>query len=100
MRTFSVIRTHAQKKHNGLITGAHAVLMFSVCMFGRLCTDLLNRIQNLLHGLVKYEGLQRRLSTLDDQLSDLNDVISKIVNKQNQVQYTKINSTKFTYECV
>jgi hypothetical protein len=67
-------------------------------MFGRLCTDLLNRIQNLLHGLVKYEGLQKRLSTLDDRLSDLNDVISKTVNKQNKVQYVKINCTKFTYE--
>ncbi|KDR22194.1 Laminin subunit alpha-1, partial [Zootermopsis nevadensis] len=61
------------------------------CMFGRLCTDLLNRIQNLLHGLVKYEGLQKRLSILDDQLSDLNDVISKSVNKQNKVHYFQQN---------
>jgi TolA-binding protein len=47
----------------------------------------------MLHGLVKYEGLQQQLSNLNDRLSDLNNIISEIVNKQNKVQYIRTDNT-------
>jgi TolA-binding protein len=50
------------------------------------------------HGLVKYEGLQKQLSNLNDRLSDLNNVISETVNKQNKVQYNRTDNIKLTYE--
>lgn len=71
-----------------------------VYVFGRLCSDLLKQIQNMLHGLVKYEGLQQQLRNLNDQLSDLNNLISEAVNKQNKVQYIGTDSTKLTYEYI
>jgi hypothetical protein len=54
-------------------------------LFRRLCTDLLNVIQNMLRGLVKYEGLGQQLSNLDERLDDLNNLISVTVNKSNKV---------------
>jgi hypothetical protein len=59
--------------------------MYFCTMFCRLCTDLLNVIQNMVHGLVKYEGLQQQLSNLDERLNDLNNLISVTVNKSNKV---------------
>jgi hypothetical protein len=52
----------------------------------------------MLHGLVKYEGLQQRLGNLNDRLSDLNNVILKTVNKRNKVQYVRTDNIKLTYE--
>jgi len=65
-------------------------------MFCRFCADLLNFIQNMLHGLVKYEGLQQQLNNLDERLNDLNNLISETVNKSNKVQYIKVHGTMFT----
>jgi hypothetical protein len=67
-------------------------------MFCRLCTDWLNIIQNMLHGLVKYEGLRQQLSNLDARLNDLNSTIAETVSKSNEVQYIKAGSTMFTCE--
>jgi len=50
----------------------------------------------MLHGLVKYEGLQQQLNNLDERLNDLNNLISKTVNKSNKVWYIKVHSTMFT----
>lgn len=50
----------------------------------KFCADLLNFIQNMLHGLVKYEGLQQQLNNLDERLNDLNNLISETVNKSNK----------------
>lgn len=50
----------------------------------KLCADLLNVIQNMLHGLVKYEGLQQQLNNLDERLNDLNNLISETVNKSDK----------------
>lgn len=54
----------------------------------------------MLHGLVKYEGLQQQLRNLNDRLSDLNNLISEAVDKQNKVQYIRTDSTKLTYEYI
>jgi succinate dehydrogenase hydrophobic anchor subunit len=52
----------------------------------------------MLHGLVKYEGLQQQLSNLNDRLSDLINVVSETVHKQNKVQYIRTDNIKLTYE--
>ena len=66
-------------------------------MFCRLCADLLDVIQNMLHGLVKCGGLQQQLNNLDERLNDLNNLISATVNKSNKVQYIiKVHSTMFS----
>jgi hypothetical protein len=56
-----------------------------VSLFCRLCADLLNVIENMLHGLVKYGGLQQQLNNFDERLNDLNNLISETVNKSNKV---------------
>ncbi|XP_069690531.1 laminin subunit alpha-2 isoform X2 [Periplaneta americana] len=50
----------------------------------KFCTNLLNHIRGLLHGLVKYEGIQQKLKNLEDRVMDLNNLISGILNKRNK----------------
>lgn len=67
------------------MTRGETFLMYFISIFCRLCTDLLNVIQNMLHGLVKYEGLKQQLNNLDERLNDLNNLVSGTVNKSNKV---------------
>jgi len=39
----------------------------------------------MLNGLVKCGGLQQQLNNLDERLNDLNNLISKTVNKSKKV---------------
>jgi hypothetical protein len=54
----------------------------------------------MLLGLVKYEGLQQQLSNLNNRLSDLNNIISETVNKQNKVQYIRLNNIILTCDAL